>query len=387
MKQESCKIYYCYKATNKDNGKVYIGFAADPKTRWRNHKRDAETGRGYVFHQAIRKHGWENFEFEVICCGKDKLAMLEYVEPALIEQYHSNIGQNGYNMHRKVMGASSRVPDVRKKRGPLTDEQKAKLSIALKGHGGYTDESRRRISEAAKRQPKRYGKDNPFFGKHLSTESCQKIANARRGTKASPETRAKMANRVCSQETRLKLSESSRKIKHGCGQNNPLFGIQRSEETKKKIRETKRNHPYRHTEEAKRKMRQPTPSKGLSFWWQITNQNGETIKVKNLCAFCREHSIKSHRFAEGKVCKGYLAVKCVDYDCVVKFEGYYYDPLYGMVTLDKEESAAPRTAYQMGVDCWKTRKEACDALLKDCEKDLVKAKRRMKNAIVNTAVV
>jgi hypothetical protein len=75
---------------------------------------------------------------------------------------------------------------------------------------------------------------------------------------------------------------------------------------------------------------------------------------------------------------------CLDYDCVVKFEGYY-DPLYGMVTIDKEHPCAPRTAYQMNVDCWKTRKEACAALLKDCEKNLVKAKARLAAAIVNTA--
>lgn len=49
MKQESCKIYYCYKATNQINGKVYIGFAADPEQRWREHKRDADKGKGYIF--------------------------------------------------------------------------------------------------------------------------------------------------------------------------------------------------------------------------------------------------------------------------------------------------------------------------------------------------
>lgn len=189
-----CKIYYCYKATNKINGKVYIGFAADPQTRWRNHKLDAATGRGYVFHTAIRKHGWDAFEFEVVCCGKDKMAMLEFVEPSLIEQYHSSIGQNGYNMHQKVMGASSRVTDVRKKRGPLSDEHKAKLSAALKGHGGYTEESRYKMSESAKRQPKRYGKDNHFFGKHLSSTAKQKLSNARLGKSLSQETRNKMSD-------------------------------------------------------------------------------------------------------------------------------------------------------------------------------------------------
>ena len=108
---ETCKIYYCYKATNNVNDKVYIGFATDPEKRWSQHKRDAEKGKGFIFHQAIRKHGWDHFHFEVICCGKDKRAMLEYIEPALIDQYQSRITQHGYNMHRKVLGASSRLVD------------------------------------------------------------------------------------------------------------------------------------------------------------------------------------------------------------------------------------------------------------------------------------
>jgi len=116
------KVYYCYKAVNRINGKVYVGFASDPRSRWREHKRDADKGRGYIFHDAIRKHGWGNFHFDVLCCGLDKREMLEYVEPALIEQYNSSI-PNGYNMHRKVIGASGRDVDKRIRR-KMTDEEK-----------------------------------------------------------------------------------------------------------------------------------------------------------------------------------------------------------------------------------------------------------------------
>jgi len=92
---------------------------------------------------------------------------------------------------------------------------------------------------------------------------------------------------------------------------NPLIGRHRSEETKQKIRDTKRDNPYRHTEETKKKMRRATPSKAnaKSLCWKLTNQNGETIEIKNLEAFRRQHSIKSHRLAEGRQCKGFLAVK------------------------------------------------------------------------------
>ena len=75
---------------------------------------------------------------------------------------------------------------------------------------------------------------------------------------------------------------------------------------------------------------------------------------------------------------------CLDYDCVVKFEGYY-DPLYGTVELDKDHPCLPRRLFRMNEDCWKTRKEACDALMKDCQKDLVRAKARMNHATADAA--
>jgi group I intron endonuclease len=165
MEQNSCKIYYCYKATNDVNGKIYIGFATNPQMRWREHKRDADKGKGYIFHQAIRKHGWEHFHFEVVCCGRDKLAMLEFVEPALIEQYQSGIHQHGYNMNRKVMGAVGRVVDKRKSQ-PCTEETKQKLRVASTGNKyrvGCKDseEVRKRKSEVLKGNKRSLGRVQP----------------------------------------------------------------------------------------------------------------------------------------------------------------------------------------------------------------------------------
>lgn len=101
------KIYYCYKATNDINGKIYIGFSVNPKSRWTKHKSDADNGGGQVFHDAIRKYGWEHFHFEVICCSKNREEMMEHVEPDLIQQYKSLINQNGYNMYRYRPGAQN----------------------------------------------------------------------------------------------------------------------------------------------------------------------------------------------------------------------------------------------------------------------------------------
>lgn len=202
------KIYYCYKATNTENGKIYIGFATDPKKRWRQHKADAIKGRGYVFHDAIRKHGWDKFEFEVICCGRDKQEMLEYVEPALIEQFHSNINQNGYNMHRKVMGVSSRPIDIRRKRtleemknahvAACSPEAREKRSQTMKmqaatplgrehifrmARNGHTSDACKKQSETKKRlaaqKPYRMATCHPTI-KHYGKGLCEVCYNKTR---------------------------------------------------------------------------------------------------------------------------------------------------------------------------------------------------------------
>jgi group I intron endonuclease len=210
MKEKSCKIYYCYKATNKVNGKTYIGFATDPQKRWRQHKADAIKNKGFVFAAAIRKHGWENFEFEVICGGKEKRAMLEIVEPALIEQYHSSIDQNGYNIRR--------CPVI--------------------GFCGFTKKTIEKLRDAST------GANNPFYGKR-HTEETRQIMSAlkkgkpshRKGATHTEESKQKMRAAhlgiICSEEHKAKTSAA-------------LLGIKRSDEFKQKMRVVAANRPAEH---------------------------------------------------------------------------------------------------------------------------------------------
>jgi len=176
---KTCKIYYCYKAINKSNGKVYIGFASDPSQRCREHRRDAEKGKGFALAAAIRKYGWNAFEFEVICCGRDKHEMLEYVEPALIEQYQSRVNQNGYNVTRGGEQFPSHNRGGSKKGRIVCEESRLRMSVAKKGnsngagnkgskrseeikqkmsaaHMGHivTEETRRKIGEGHRRRSK-----------------------------------------------------------------------------------------------------------------------------------------------------------------------------------------------------------------------------------------
>lgn len=90
MKQH---IVYCY---TSPSGKKYIGITSKrrEKIRKKDHKSCAEKGIGFSFHQAIRKYGWENFKYEVLCyVSSRETACL--MEKALIKEF--NTYYNGYN--------------------------------------------------------------------------------------------------------------------------------------------------------------------------------------------------------------------------------------------------------------------------------------------------
>ena len=54
-----------YKATNKINGKSYIGFDSAWPKRMNRHLENSNYQREGKFYDAIRKHGWNNFEWEI----------------------------------------------------------------------------------------------------------------------------------------------------------------------------------------------------------------------------------------------------------------------------------------------------------------------------------
>ena len=59
-------MYYIYKFENKINGKVYIGRTDDFARRLIEHRASVKSGKGYTLHDAIRKYGWDNFEYDII---------------------------------------------------------------------------------------------------------------------------------------------------------------------------------------------------------------------------------------------------------------------------------------------------------------------------------
>ena len=64
-------MYYAYLITNNVNQKVYVGITINPTERWQRHQSNARNeasikGKGTYLYNAMRKHGIENFTFEVV---------------------------------------------------------------------------------------------------------------------------------------------------------------------------------------------------------------------------------------------------------------------------------------------------------------------------------
>jgi len=210
---------FIYLAKNLLNGKCYVGQTKNFEERVKGHLREADVGRGYAFHSAIRKYGKENFVFEIIDECNDDVANER--ERIWIERFDSF--KRGYNLTsggdcfefseetiQKIKDANSNVTDeTRYARGSafrgkhLSEEHKQKLHEANKGKiPPCYEETRRKRSESMK------GKNTS----PKSEEHRRKLSEARKKWRLTEEQKAKInANRKpVSEETRQKLSEAGK---------------------------------------------------------------------------------------------------------------------------------------------------------------------------------
>jgi group I intron endonuclease len=247
-----------YKLTNKINGKPYIGQTIkDLDERWAEYK-TLRCVRQPKLYAALNKYGPDNFTYEAIDEGTNQIE-LDLLETKYIRLFNSM--NNGYNCNE---GGNAR--------GVITEETRTKISKATKGKK-RSEETRKRISEA------KQGMVGTFIGKHHSEESKQKMSIGRTGNKNH------QFGVKWSDERKQKLS----KLKQG---------VPRSEETKRKISETKLNQHLTLSEETKHKM--SIAGKGRIFTKEHKNRiaeshrNGETV----LCEYCKTPIYRSQYYLQ-----------------------------------------------------------------------------------------
>lgn len=200
------KMGIIYKATNKINGKCYIG-----QTKFTLEKRKLEhenSSYNCYFHKALKKYGLDNFSWEIIENG---ILNLNKKEIFYINEYNSF--KNGYNL---TIGGEG---------FPISEKTKKKISKSLMGRF--------------------VGKNNPFYGKTHSNETKAKLSEIAKNRKHSKETKEKIRQsslgRMHTEESKIKMSNMKKGQKHTKETKEKFKIIAKerifSDETKNKLRE------------------------------------------------------------------------------------------------------------------------------------------------------
>lgn len=145
-----------YQITNLINEKVYIGQTSnDLKRRICSYLSTVRNPRPSKLRiiQAFKKHGFENFKFEVIDHATNPTD-LDAKEIYWIQIYNSTEYENGYNMavggKNIWLNPGIREKIIAKRKGRKhTQETKNKIAASLKGHS-FSEETLRKMSEKKK---------------------------------------------------------------------------------------------------------------------------------------------------------------------------------------------------------------------------------------------
>lgn len=141
---------YC--VTNKLNGKQYVGQTITLHSR---------QGHGHAIRAAYKKHGFNNFTYDVICDSISDDKTLDFVEKFWINVIDT-LTPNGYNLEKGGRRTKYvyHAPQLGK---PHTQETRAKMSESQRKYWGsieehpnkgrkHTDEWKKSASERMKKQ-------------------------------------------------------------------------------------------------------------------------------------------------------------------------------------------------------------------------------------------
>ncbi len=187
---------YIYKIVNRINQMTYIGQTIKERAtdRYSQHRYlarhpEQEKGNSYI-HSAMRDYGLDNFSFEIIEQVNNNL--LNEREKYWIKQYDC-IAPKGYNLTeggaRKIGFSHSQTIEEKEKRRKSNKKFYINHPEAIETQRERTkklwenEEYRKKVTESnrkyyAEHPDKFKGKNNPFYGKHHTEESKQKIREA-----------------------------------------------------------------------------------------------------------------------------------------------------------------------------------------------------------------
>ena len=225
---------FIYKITNSVTGKCYIGetMRKDPLIRFKSHKNVIRRGGGCpALRDAFKKHGEENFTFEVLleCPNNERLAK----EAEYIQLYNSMV-PNGYNL---------RMSSVDNSGFKHTEETKAKISESSKKHAN-DPETRKKYKEGIKKywenpeNKKKHGDSIRNSQKHK--ESMKNVYRIRgNGGKQLDSIKEKISNSLKEYHKKNPEKSLEMKSKIGKAQEKPLIQYDREGKMIRKFKSTK----------------------------------------------------------------------------------------------------------------------------------------------------
>ena len=143
-------IYYI---KNKINNKMYIGQTVySLKRRIKGHLQCVRLGRDRKLYNAIKKYGWDNFEYGIIC-NCQTLEELNQKETEYIVKFDTY--KNGYNMglggdNNVMITEQTKKKHDEKMRTPEVRNKISQTMTKLRKEKGFSQETRQKISNKLK---------------------------------------------------------------------------------------------------------------------------------------------------------------------------------------------------------------------------------------------
>ena len=175
-----------YKATLKIDGRVYVGQTIKHlEKRIADHKHSSKNPKHDHFRSAIKKYGFENFEWEIIkeCHSKEELDSQEIL---YIELFHSTNPEKGFNL--KSGGSRGKHSEKTKKiisEGKIAEKNGMFGKDAWNKGKNLTDEHKNKIKTKFKKGQVPWNKDKKgtYSTGKRSEEAKKNISNGKKGEK------------------------------------------------------------------------------------------------------------------------------------------------------------------------------------------------------------
>lgn len=189
-----------YKITNLRNGKMYVGQTTQqpPERRWSQHQEGSRKNNKMAICRAIKKHGVNNFKFEVIakCYTLDELNTQEihYIatnNTLMPKGYNASKGGDNYEKSPETCKKISDANKISQKGRIITKEAREKLRACNLGKK-QSAETIAKKSAARKGVPWSERKRQSMAGYNHSEETKQKMSTKQKGRQFSNETKQKM---------------------------------------------------------------------------------------------------------------------------------------------------------------------------------------------------